>query len=100
MHQFRYLTRGEIRLVLKDRSWYIFAPACVMTPPGFSISDNGDGRVLIMKQEVLWKAFEREGGAGLRDGLDIALCVQFSDKSCRASCKRGMPVPTDYAIRT
>jgi hypothetical protein len=26
MHQFRYLTRGEIRLVIEERGWHILRP--------------------------------------------------------------------------
>jgi len=79
--QVHLLARGEVHLRLDDSYYHAKAPLFFLTPPSmthaFVISDDAEGYVLSVRQNVLWDLFSEEPTGLLGQRLNQPLCIEL-----------------------
>ncbi|MBB3211778.1 AraC family 4-hydroxyphenylacetate 3-monooxygenase operon regulatory protein [Herbaspirillum sp. Sphag1AN] len=77
--QVHVLTQGEVRLYLDDRFYHLRAPLLFLTPPAvthaFIISDDAEGHVLSVRQQLIWRLFKSDPSGILERTLASPLCA-------------------------
>jgi len=79
--QIHLLTQGEVRLYLDDRFYHVTAPLFFLTPPSvthaFIISDDAQGHVLSVRQQLIWRLFKSDPGGELERCLGVPMCTEL-----------------------
>lgn len=77
--QVHVLTQGEVRLYLDDCFYHLGAPMLFLTPPAvthaFIISDDAQGHVLSVRQQLIWRLFKSDPSGMLERTLATPLCA-------------------------
>jgi len=79
--QIHLLTRGEVRLYLDDRFYHVAAPLLFLTPPSvthaFIISDDAEGHVLSVRQQLIWRLFKSDPSGEIEHRLGLPMCTEL-----------------------
>lgn len=79
--QVHLLEQGEVHVRLDDSYYHARAPLFFLTPPSvthaFVMSDDADGYVLSVRQNVLWDLFAAEPTGLLGKRLNQPLCIEL-----------------------
>jgi len=83
MYQVHLLRRGELRLRLDEQHYHARAPLFFLTPPSvthaFVLSDDAEGYVLTVRQNVLLTLFGEDPGGAIEQGLNQPFCLELAD---------------------
>lgn len=79
--QVHFLTSGEIRLHLDDQFYHARAPLFFLTPPSvthaFVISDDAQGLVLSVRQQLIRRLFKSDPSGALEKCLNQPICLEL-----------------------
>ena len=80
--QVHLLTSGSIRLHLDDQFYQAEAPLLFLTPPtvthAFVISDDAEGQVVTVRQQLIWRLFRSDPGQLIERALSAPLCIELN----------------------
>ena len=81
VYQVHLLWQGEVRLKLDESYYHAKAPLFFLTPPSvthaFVLSDDAQGLVLSVRQNVLWSLFNEEPAGVLSRRLNQPSCIEM-----------------------
>jgi AraC family 4-hydroxyphenylacetate 3-monooxygenase operon regulatory protein len=79
--QVHLLTTGTVRLYLDDQFYQASAPLLFLTPPAvahaFVISDDAEGQVVSVRQQLIWRLFKSDPSGSLEAALQAPMCVEL-----------------------
>ena len=93
VYQIHLLSHGEVRLHLDDQFYQAKAPVFFLTPPSvthaFIMSDDAQGYVLTVKQQLIWRLFKSDPTGVLEQCLQMPICIKLGKEYCASDKEVG-----------